>query len=218
MHEATGWQLITGRLVTLMNTASCSNLRPRPAVILVAGPGRRLLPLMETQPKCFVPVLGRRILDQALAPQGCRSVKLAVRLCASLIRSTCGMTHLGMDLDYVENSASESTNSQFSLLLGLAGLDQSNCMLEEDVCCAGELLQAQLPADLNWLVDSHPRLGGGAFARVDPEGRTISLGAGPSSKKGAGVLRASRNGVQALCRQRLAGHLSPKSRNWRHEK
>jgi choline kinase len=178
------------------------------AVVLVAGEGKRLRPFTDTQPKCFVPVNGRKTLQNALsglAAHGCKTVRIVVGHLADVVRSEITDRHCGMSIQFVENPDYRTTNSMYSLALGLDGLDAATWVLEGDIFFQHSLLTLSNPGDVEWFVDSSLRTIDGAYVEADGQGKARSLEImrdiskiRPTQNKSVGVLRLSRPGTQLL--------------------
>lgn len=92
------------------------------AIILAAGKGTRLLPITRQIPKCLIDINGRCILDRALhnlSESGITNVTIVVGYLQDKIKDMFGKRYLGMDIKYSINYEYETTNSMFSLLVGL---------------------------------------------------------------------------------------------------
>lgn len=178
------------------------------AVILVAGEGKRLRPFTDTNPKCFAAVHGRTILEnslEALAANGCERVRIVVGHLGQKIEAAITTKHRGMDIQFIHNEAYQSTNSMFSLALGLRGLAHPSWVLEGDVFFDKTILDLQAPGDLCWFVDSTSRQMDGAYVEMDPSGRALSLNIvrdlsllQPNQHKSIGILQLSVHGMDKL--------------------
>jgi L-glutamine-phosphate cytidylyltransferase len=178
------------------------------AVILVAGEAKRLLPFTLSNPKCFARVGEKRILEnalEALAVNGCQEVRIVIGHFAELIRETITDRYAGMTIGYVYNPIYQTTNSMYSLALGLEGLDAPTWILEGDVFLEHSILGMHAPPEVAWFVDSATRRLDGAYVEADSQGtarrleiiRDIRL-LQPSQSKSIGVLKLTREGVHRL--------------------
>jgi choline kinase len=175
------------------------------AVILVAGEGKRLRPFTLTNPKCFAQVGGRRILEnalEALATSGCREVIIVTGHHAELIRTTISDNFAGMSIRYIINSKFETTNSMYSLAMGLDGLDEPTWVLEGDVFFEHTILNLPTESEIGWYVDSAARHLDGAFIEADTKKIARSLKIirdlgqlQDNQYKSIGILKLSREGV-----------------------
>ena len=182
----------------------------RHAIILVAGEGKRLRPFTDTQPKCFARVAGRRLLDSALAGlagAGCRHVRIVAGHHAALVRRTIGDAWAGLDINYVINPDYASTNSMYSLALGLAGWDAPTWVLEGDVRFEPALLGAHAAWAVTWFVDASTRHLDGAYVAADAQGRATGLEIirdlrrlRPGQAKSVGILKLTRPGARRVRR------------------
>ncbi len=183
-------------------------MNPKHAIILVAGEGKRLLPFTEANPKCFADVRGSRILENALrclAANGCERVKIVVGHFSQLIQDTITGAYEGMEISYHVNEIYSTTNSMYSLYLGLEGLNESTWVLEGDVFFESSILSLPVQHDIAWFVDSSIRQLDGAFVETDVQSRAQSLQIirdlsllKPNQHKSIGILRYSANGLEHL--------------------
>jgi len=183
-------------------------MNPKHAIILVAGEGKRLLPFTETNPKCFAEVGGTRILENALqcfAANGCERIKIVTGHFSQLIQDTITATFEGMAISYQVNEIYQTTNSMYSLHLGLEGLGEPTWVLEGDVFFESSILSLPVQYDIAWFVDSRVRSLDGAFVETDVRRRAQSLQIirdlsllEPNQHKSIGILRYSANGVRHL--------------------
>lgn len=184
---------------------------PRTAIVLAAGQGTRLLPLTERLPKCLVEVNGTAILRNALAQlarRGVRRARIVVGYLAEVIRAQIPPDYLGMQIELVSNPDYGSTNSMYSLALGLSGVKEDAWVLEGDVYFDGHLLDGPAAdGDVVWMIDTHRRDLDGAYVHFDTTGIATHLeivrnGAAPGAGcgKSVGILRLSRAGVEASLR------------------
>lgn len=177
-------------------------------VILVAGEGKRLRPFTISNPKCFACVNGKRILDNALesfAAHGCQQVRIVTGHLTSLIRDTITDRFAGMEVQYINNPDYATTNSMYSLSMGLEGLDAPTWVLEGDVFFEPSILELTAPPDIAWFVDSATRQLDGAYVETDEQGQVRSLqiirdlnNLQYNQFKSIGMLRLSRTGTRQL--------------------
>jgi L-glutamine-phosphate cytidylyltransferase len=178
------------------------------AVMLAAGNGTRLLPFTLETPKCLVRVAGRPILDNALevlAAQGCREVRIVIGHLGEVIRRRISNRFAGMCIAYVENVAYRTTNSMYSLALGLSDLDDAAWVLEGDVFLESAVLDVPTSDEITWLVDSSARSLDGSYVESDEDGtaRSVTIVRDPltlktSQRKSIGVLHMGRAGTHRL--------------------
>lgn len=148
------------------------------AVILVAGEGKRLRPFTLSQPKCLARVNGIPILTNALkslAASGCRQVRIVVGHLAHVIRDIITDRFAGMTVEYIMNPEYVTTNSMYSLALGLEGLDSPTWVLEGDVFFEQPILNLTAPPEIAWFVDSATRQLDGAYVETDEHNQARSL-------------------------------------------
>lgn len=182
----------------------------RQAVVLVAGQGKRLLPFTLSNPKCFARVAGRRILEnalEALAANGCETVRIVVGHHSDVVRERIGDCFAGLRIDYVENAMYSTTNSMYSLALGLGGLREPVWVLEGDVFFEPSILALPARSDIAWFVDSSARHLDGSFVESDAHGRALSQSIvrdlsllKPNQAKSLGILRLATDGTLQMQR------------------
>ena len=184
------------------------------AVILAAGVGNRLKPLTNTVPKCLVEVNGKTIMGnalQALSANGVEHVYVVVGHLSSLVRETIGPRSNDMTIEFIENDIFKSTNSMYSLYLGLKDMQQATWVIEGDVFFEAQILGLPVSKHISWLVDPTRKDLDGTYLRSNRQGRAISLEIirdlsllQANHHKSIGILRLSPEGVDDL-------------RNWLHQ-
>ncbi len=191
-----------------MNHPAETGSPPRQAIVLVAGEGKRLRPFTDSHPKCFAEVRGRRILEntlRGLSAHGCTSVTIVVGHLADMVRTLISNRFLGMSVRYIENPQYRTTNSMYSLALGLEHQKEATWVLEGDVFFDHALLSLARPGGILWYVDSSLRHLDGSYVEASRDGRAVSveivrdlslLRSGQS--KSIGVLRLTREGVNKV--------------------
>lgn len=146
----------------------------REAIILVAGMGTRLKPLTLQNHKCLTEVNGTPILENTLKileAVGCRRVILVVGYLKQQIMSKIGSLFGSMQIEYAENDVFSSTNTSFSLNLGLekSGIYDELLILEGDVFFEKKILTRLLQdekSNVTVLEKYNPNLDG-TFAEVN---------------------------------------------------
>ena len=180
----------------------------RNAIILAAGEGKRLLPFTLTAPKSFARVGGVSILENALhalAAHGCEEVCIVIGHHAELVRQTLSGRFAGMAIRYVLNPVYRTTNSMYSLALGLEGVEQPTWVLEGDIFLSPTVLDLESSHEIGWFVDSTTRELDGAFVEADERGVAHDLSIvrdlrllRPRQSKSVGILRLSAAGAYRL--------------------
>ncbi|MCX6557975.1 MAG: phosphocholine cytidylyltransferase family protein [Candidatus Aminicenantes bacterium] len=153
-------------------------MKTKHALFLAAGSGNRLLPLTKDLPKSLLLVNRKSILENALthlAEAGVERVVIVIGHLGQLIRDCFGDSFLGMRLEYMENPIYQSTNSMYSLHLGLQEVSGPIWILEGDVVFDGQILHLPRPAEISWFVDSQALQMDGAFLQTDQHGIVQSL-------------------------------------------
>jgi len=146
------------------------------AVILAAGVGRRLRPLTDTVPKCFVEVGGKPLLLHqldVLVSCGIKKIVLVVGYRRELVEKRIGKCYRGVPLEYVVNDDYSTTNNIYSLWLAKDHLLEDDVVLLEcDVIFDRELLIRLLEQDRDAvvLVDRFQLGMDGTVVDVDKDG------------------------------------------------
>jgi choline kinase len=108
------------------------------AVILAAGAGRRLRPVIGPYPKCLAVVGDRTLIERqidALRAHGIDTITVVVGYRSDAIAPVCGR-----DVHFVYNHAYASTNSLYSLWLARDLLSDGFVVLNSDVLFHSHLL------------------------------------------------------------------------------
>jgi choline kinase len=190
--------------------------RPKKAIIIAAGRGRRLMPYTDQMPKCLVPVAGRSILHWQLAAFRAAGIEEIV-----IIRGYLGhvlearASELGPGVRFVDNPAFESNNILLSLFHAHAELDQPVLITYSDIVFTPEVVRTLLdqPGDICLTIDrdfaliydgrtEHP-LAEAEVAAVDERGQVVRVGkralpAGEAFGEFIGLARLSALGVRWL--------------------
>lgn len=184
-----------------MQTLSCSTVtaqvygktrtmdRPKKAIVIAAGRGRRLMPYTDQMPKCLVPVAGRAILHWQLAAFRAAGIDDIV-----IIRGYLGhvlearASELGPGVRFIDNPAFEHNNILHSLFHAHAELDQPVLLTYSDIVFTPAVVRALLdqPGDICLTIDrdfariyegrtDHP-LSEAEVAAVDERGRVARVG------------------------------------------
>ncbi len=174
------------------------------AIVLIAGESKRLRPLTDEIPKCFLEISGRRILDntlQSLANHGCKKVRLVVGHQSQKVYAAITERYRDMIIEYIENPYYQSTNSMFSLYLGLKNVEEPSWIIEGDVFFSQNILERKTNDTICWFVDSSVRQLDGAFLEDDGTGNAHSLSIirdlsmlKPLQYKSLGILHTSTDG------------------------
>jgi L-glutamine-phosphate cytidylyltransferase len=176
-------------------------MNTKQAILLVAGSASRLLPLTRELPKSLLTINGKSILENALtnlAEIGVEGIIIVIGHCGQLIRDRFGDSFLDMRMEYIENPIYQSTNSMYSLHLGLQGISGPIWILEGDVVFDRQILQQPRHSEISWFVDPQAIQMDGAFLQTDPKGVVKSLRiirppqkAQPGDFKSIGILHLS---------------------------
>jgi choline kinase len=168
-----------------------------------------LLPFTLDQPKCCARIGGLMIIEhqlRALTNAGCRHATIVTGHLADRLRSEIANRYGDLSITYVHNNRYATTNSMYSLALGLEGLDEATWVLEGDVCLEAPTLRKS-EAPVSWLVDASLRQADGSHVECDANGvaRSVSIirnghGAASTQMKSVGVLHLTAEGVVLVAR------------------
>lgn len=191
-------------------------------VLLGAGLGNRLRPLTDDRPKAVVEVAGEplavRLLRQ-FAERGLRHATVIVGHFADRARELIGPRVRGaagafLEVRFVENAEYATTNTMYSLLLGMSDLTSGGGFVVEGDIIAAEAvvdrLVAASPERSHWAVSAWDASHTGSRLTDDGHGRIVAQEIwrsaatsatpqlGPHLWKSAGMLRLSSAGARHL--------------------
>jgi len=107
---------------------------PKKALILVAGRGKRLMPITESMPKCMAEINDKPILQntlEALSKNSIEEVIIVVGYMKNVVKDKIGNTFNGMKITYVDNDVYNITNTMYSLWLAKKWVENSNFLFIE---------------------------------------------------------------------------------------
>lgn len=175
------------------------------AIILIAGESKRLRPLTNNIPKCLVEVAGKTILENTLdilSSHGCKRVILVVGYRSDKVHKLISNKYARVQVEYIENNVYDSTNSMYSLKLGLKNVNEPVWVIEGDIFMDGNILLQNFESDISWFVDSTARDIDGAFLTDDGSGYAKDLNIirdfallQPDQYKSVGMLHLNQQGV-----------------------
>lgn len=192
-----------------------------PVVLLGAGLGARLRPLTDDRPKAVVEVAGEplavRILRQ-FAERGVRHATVVVGHFAERARALIGprihgkgeLAGASLDVTFIENAEYSTTNTMYSLLLGMeALLPAGGFVVEGDIIAAEAVIDRLVNASAersHWAVDAWTPAHTGSRLTDDGQRRIVAQeiwrgatpGPTPRMWKSAGMLRLSAAGARHL--------------------
>lgn len=122
-------------------------MKPKKAIILIAGLGTRLSPLTNTMPKCLTEINGKSIIANMLEKLEQNHIEetiLVIGYLGNKIKKTIGKKFGNMKVSYIENDIYDKTNNSYSLWLAIKNLDEPLLILEGDVFFENKLLKELL--------------------------------------------------------------------------
>ncbi|WP_252246662.1 phosphocholine cytidylyltransferase family protein [Clostridium sp. ZBS4] len=180
-------------------------MQTKEAIILAAGMGTRLLPLTSDKPKCLVEVNDITILENALMALKEVKVEKVVIITGykeNKIKEKIGLTYLEMDINYIDNTIYEKTNSMYSLYLGLRSIKESTWVLESDIMFKTSILNYKRQNDISWFVDSKTKNIDGSYVKFNKNFKIIEHNIlrnlnliEEDHAKSLGILHLNKNGV-----------------------
>lgn len=201
---------------------SSMNFAP-PVVLLGAGLGARLRPLTDDRPKAVVEIAGEplavRILRQ-FAERGVTRALVVVGHFAERARQIIGPRVTGkdgaaIDVSFVENAEYSTTNTMYSLLLGMPALAEGGFVVEGDIVASEAVIDRLVSASKgaaaarsHWAVDAWTPAHTGSRLTDDGEGHIVAqeiwrgatTGPTPHMWKSAGMLCLSARGAAHLAK------------------
>lgn len=122
--------------------------RPKKAIVIAAGRGRRLMPYTDQMPKCLVPVAGRSILEWQLAAFRACGVEEAVIIHGYLghVLEERART-LGPGIRFVRNPEFETNNILHSLFCARAELEGPVLLTYSDIVFTPDVVRALIDTD-----------------------------------------------------------------------
>jgi choline kinase len=163
--------------------------RPRKAIIIAAGRGKRLMPYTDQMPKCLVPVAGRSILQwqlDALRAGGVDEVVVVRGYLGHVLEERAA--ELGPGVRFVDNPAYDSNNILHSLFHAAAELRGPLFITYSDIVFTKDVVRALVdaPGDICLTIDrdfaliyegrtEHP-LSEAEVADLDPAGTVRRVG------------------------------------------
>lgn len=126
--------------------------RPKKAIIIAAGRGRRLMPYTDQMPKCLVPVAGRSILEWQLAALRAGGVDEVVVIRGYLgdvlvERLSSPSVNLGCAVRFVDNPDYASNNILHSLFCARAELTGPLYITYSDIVFTPDVVKALAAAE-----------------------------------------------------------------------
>lgn len=128
------------------------------AILLAAGKGSRLMPITNSIPKPMVRVTDKTIIENALLNLECIGIKevyIVTGYLSEILQANVGSKYRGLNIHYIKNEVYDSTNSMYSLYLGIeAASNKDIIVLEGDVFFELDVLRHLPYAPMVWVADS----------------------------------------------------------------
>ena len=153
------------------------------AIVLAAGEGKRLRPLTNNKPKCFVELFGKTLLEWQLSVFKKCGIK---EICIVTGHYSEMIEHLG--LDYVVNRDFKTTNMMESLFCARDRFSESTIVSYSDIIFNNAILESLINAkeDFSVIIDKNWRecwemrfddpVNDAESLRTDDEGYITSIG------------------------------------------
>jgi choline kinase len=132
--------------------------RPRKAIIIAAGKGRRLMPYTDTMPKCLVPVGEQPMLRWAIdafRAHGIDEIVIIRGYLGDVLEARRDELGDGFELTFVDNHDFETNNILESLFCAEAELEGPVLLTYSDIiftkAVVGKLMAS--PGDINLIID-----------------------------------------------------------------
>ncbi len=125
--------------------STSKTVKPKKAIILLAGMGTRLKPVTDDIPKCLVKINGKSILENTLSRLnefGINEVTLVVGYLANKIQEKIGDSFKRIKIKYIKSNIYDKTNNSYSLWIGIKNLDEDLLILEGDIFFESKLLKS----------------------------------------------------------------------------
>jgi choline kinase len=190
-------------------------------VLLGAGLGARLRPLTDDRPKAVVEIAGEPLAVRMLrqfAERGVSQALVVVGHFAERAKQIIGPRIVGkngetLEVRFVENAAYASTNTMYSLLLGMPALAAGGFVVEGDIVASEAVIDRLISASRgaaalrsHWAVDAWTPAHTGSRLTDDGAGRIVAqeiwrgatTGPTPHMWKSAGMLSLSASGAAHL--------------------
>ena len=151
------------------------------AIILVAGLGKRLMPITGEMPKCMTEINGVSILENSLKILNSYDIKetmIVIGYLGQKIIDAFGNRYGNMKIVYRWNKDYEMTNSMYSAWLARHFLEKGAYLIEGDVMFSKDCLEKvqQFPNDEScWIVDKFGPDNEGSMSVTDKEGRIVKI-------------------------------------------
>lgn len=194
-----------------------------PVVLLGAGLGARLRPLTDDRPKAVVEIAGEPLAVRMLrqfAERGVTRALVVVGHFAERAKEIIGprVTASGgqsLEVSFVENAEYSTTNTMYSLLLGMPALAEGGFVVEGDIVASEGVIDRLLSASRGdaaarsrWAVDAWTPAHTGSRLTDDGSGHIVAqeiwrgatTGPTPHMWKSAGMLYLSASGAAHLAK------------------
>lgn len=106
------------------------------AIILAAGRGTRLMPIIKDLPKCLVEIYGKTLLERSLdnlKKHNIKEVIIVIGYLGELIKEKFGKDYKGIKINYIRNQRYSETGSMYSFSLLKDLINEDVLLLESDL-------------------------------------------------------------------------------------
>lgn len=151
------------------------------AVILAAGVGERLKPLINSIPKALIKIEDKTLIEYSLdnlQKAGIKEVIIVTGYLEDLVKEKLGNSYQGINISYISNRKYSVTGTMYSLSQIEGKIDDDILLLEADLLYEPKVLQAltDSPDSDLMLVGPARGLGDEVFVQTDAAIRLVNVG------------------------------------------